>query len=49
MTVIYMADDTRLLDTLDAIQDNDRAQWCPGVAPGAAVDSPKNPVVWSAA
>lgn len=49
MTVIYMADDMRLLDDLDPVQENDRAQWCPGVATGALVDSPKNPVVWSAA
>ena len=49
MTVIYMADDMRLLDRLNPVQENDRAQWCPGVAAGARVDSPKNPVVWSAA
>lgn len=49
MTVIYMAEDTRLLQSLTPVQENDRAQWCPGVAPGAVVDSPKNPVIWSAA
>lgn len=49
MTVIYMADDMRLLDRLNPVQENDRAQWCPGVAAGAQVNSPKNPVVWSSA
>jgi ectoine hydroxylase-related dioxygenase (phytanoyl-CoA dioxygenase family) len=48
MTVIYMADDTRLLDAFNPVQANDGRQWCPGVAPGARVDSPKNPVIWSA-
>ncbi|MFO1495842.1 MAG: phytanoyl-CoA dioxygenase family protein [Lysobacterales bacterium] len=49
MTVIYMAEDTRLLAALNPIQQNDRDQWCPGVAAGALADSPKNPVIWSAA
>jgi ectoine hydroxylase-related dioxygenase (phytanoyl-CoA dioxygenase family) len=49
ITVIFMADDTRLLDVLNPIQQNDRDQWCPGVATGALVDSRKNPVIWSAA
>jgi hypothetical protein len=49
MTVIFMADDTHLLDALNPIQQNDRDQWCPGIAPGALADSPKNPVIWSAA
>lgn len=47
MTVIYMAEDTRLLDSCNAVQENDRMQWCPGVAPGALADSPKNPLIWS--
>jgi len=46
MTVIFMADDTHLLDAFNAVQENDRAQWCPGIAPGALADSPKNPVIW---
>ena len=37
MTVIYMAEDTRLLQSLTPVQENDRAQWCPGVAPGLSL------------
>jgi len=48
MTVIYMDERMRLAPAINAVQANDAAQWCPGVAPGALVDSPLNPVIWSA-
>ncbi len=46
MTMIYMDADARLKDVLDPVQENDRDHWCPGVAPGRLVDSPKNPVLY---
>jgi hypothetical protein len=49
MTVIYMDAQMRLADSLSAIQENDRSHWCPGAAPGEAIDTPLNPIVWKEA
>jgi ectoine hydroxylase-related dioxygenase (phytanoyl-CoA dioxygenase family) len=46
MTVIYMDADMRLVPALNAIQANDRDQWCPGAREGEIIDTPKNPVLW---
>ena len=35
----------RMARALSAAQRNDAEQWCPGVQPGALIDSPLNPVV----
>ncbi len=49
MTVIYMDADMRLVPALNAIQANDRDQWCPGAHEGEVINTPKNPVIYSAA
>lgn len=48
MTVIYMDADMRLVPALNAVQANDRDQWCPGAREGEVIDTRKNPVIWSA-
>jgi ectoine hydroxylase-related dioxygenase (phytanoyl-CoA dioxygenase family) len=47
MTVIYMDADMRLVPALNAIQANDRDQWCPGAREGGVIDTRKNPVIWA--
>lgn len=47
MTIIYMDADMRLAPALNAIQANDRDQWCPGAREGEIIVTRKNPVVWS--
>jgi ectoine hydroxylase-related dioxygenase (phytanoyl-CoA dioxygenase family) len=47
MTVIYMDAQMRLAESLSAIQENDRTQWCPGAVPGEVINTPLNPVVWT--
>jgi ectoine hydroxylase-related dioxygenase (phytanoyl-CoA dioxygenase family) len=47
MTVIYMDADMRLVPALNAIQTNDRDQWCPGAHEGEVIATRKNPVIWS--
>jgi ectoine hydroxylase-related dioxygenase (phytanoyl-CoA dioxygenase family) len=47
MTVIYMDADMRLVPALNAIQANDRDQWCPGAREGEVIATRKNPVIWS--
>jgi ectoine hydroxylase-related dioxygenase (phytanoyl-CoA dioxygenase family) len=47
MTVIYMDAEMRLVPALNAIQANDRDQWCPGAREGEVIASRKNPVVWA--
>ncbi len=47
MTVIYMDADMRLVPALNAVQANDRDQWCPGASEGEVIATRKNPVVWS--
>jgi len=47
MTVIYMDADMRLVPALNAVQANDRDQWCPGACEGEVIATRKNPIVWS--
>ncbi len=47
MTVIYMDAAMKLGKSLSATQENDRNQWCPGVAEGEWIDTPKNPLIYS--
>jgi ectoine hydroxylase-related dioxygenase (phytanoyl-CoA dioxygenase family) len=47
MTVIYMDAEMRLEPALNAIQANDRDQWCPGAREGEVIATRKNPVIWS--
>jgi hypothetical protein len=47
MTVIYMDADMRLVPALNAVQANDRDQWCPGANEGEVIATRKNPIVWS--
>jgi len=47
MTVIYMDAEMRLAESLSAAQQNDAAQWCPGVQPGERITTAKNPLIWS--
>jgi ectoine hydroxylase-related dioxygenase (phytanoyl-CoA dioxygenase family) len=49
MTVIYMDAAMRLVPALNAIQANDRDQWCPGAREGEVINTRKNPVVWQRA
>jgi ectoine hydroxylase-related dioxygenase (phytanoyl-CoA dioxygenase family) len=49
MTVIYMDAAMRLAPSLSPAQVNDAAQWCPGMQPGQIIDTPMNPLIWSAA
>lgn len=46
MTVIYMDADMRLKASSNAMQDNDAAQWCPGVRVGERIDTPINPMIY---
>jgi ectoine hydroxylase-related dioxygenase (phytanoyl-CoA dioxygenase family) len=46
MTMIYMDADMRLVPPVNRHQQADWEAWCPGVAPGAVVDSPLNPVIY---
>lgn len=46
MTVIYMDQAMTLVEALNAVQANDRDQWCPGAQPGQVIDTCKNPIVW---
>lgn len=47
MTVIYMDADMQLVPALNAVQANDRDQWCPGACAGEVIATRKNPVIWS--
>ena len=47
MTIIYMDQHMRFDETLNAVQERDGADWCPGVRPGRVIDTPMNPVVFS--
>lgn len=49
MTVIYMDAAMRLVPALNAVQANDRDQWCPGAREGELIATRKNPVVWPCA
>jgi ectoine hydroxylase-related dioxygenase (phytanoyl-CoA dioxygenase family) len=48
MTVIYMDENIRLAEPKSKAQATDRKTWAPGVEVGQVVDSPINPVLWSA-
>jgi len=48
MTIIYMDRDMRLAAPKHRNQELDREVWCPGVAVGAVIDSPINPVIYDA-
>ena len=47
MTMIYMDADMRLAQALSPAQANDRDHWCPGVQPGDAIATWRNPVVFA--
>jgi hypothetical protein len=38
----------RLAKALNPPQADDHRRWCPGAVPGEVIDTPKNPVIWSA-
>ena len=46
MTAIYMDADIRLKAPANAMEESDRAQWCPGVEVGEIIASPINPQLW---
>lgn len=46
MTAIYMDADMRLKAPANAMEESDRAQWCPGVEVGEIIASPINPQLW---
>lgn len=46
MTVIYMDMDMHLLEDMNEKRKIDWQAFCPGVAPGALIDSPLNPVLY---
>lgn len=48
MTIIYMDEDIRLKSPTNPNQQNDRMSFCPQVRVGDVVNSPLNPVIWSA-
>lgn len=47
MTMIYMDENIRLVEPKNKNQVADIERWCPGVAIGAVIDSPLNPVLYS--
>jgi ectoine hydroxylase-related dioxygenase (phytanoyl-CoA dioxygenase family) len=49
MTVIYMDAAMKLMPAMNAVQANDRDQWCPGTRPGQLIDTRKNPLIWQRA
>ncbi|MGE5563174.1 MAG: phytanoyl-CoA dioxygenase family protein [Bacillota bacterium] len=46
MTIIYMDRDMRLKASANRNQQIDRDAWCPGVAVGETIDTPKNPILF---
>jgi ectoine hydroxylase-related dioxygenase (phytanoyl-CoA dioxygenase family) len=46
MTIIYVADGTRILEPDTKPRTNDLARWMPGCQPGELVSSPLNPLVY---
>jgi ectoine hydroxylase-related dioxygenase (phytanoyl-CoA dioxygenase family) len=48
MTMIYMDAKMRLAEPANHMQGADREQWCPGATVGEVIDTPLNPIVWSA-
>ncbi|PTS87871.1 MULTISPECIES: phytanoyl-CoA dioxygenase family protein [unclassified Caulobacter] len=49
MTMIYMDEAMRLAEPVNHMQAADWNQWCPGAVVGEVIDTPLNPVIWSAA
>ena len=49
MTIIYMDAAMRLAEPVNHMQAADRDRWCPGAKVGEVIDTPINPVIWSAA
>lgn len=49
MTVIYVADGTRVAERLSPAQEFDRKVWLGGRAPGQLIDSELNPLLWPTA
>jgi len=47
MTVIYMDSEMRLTEATSDAQRNDTRAFCPGIAVGEKIDSPKTPVLYS--
>lgn len=47
MTVIYVADGTRVLEPDTNARKGDLKTWMPGLAPGDVIDSPLNPLMYS--
>ena len=48
MTIIYIDAAMRLAEPVNPMQENDRRDWCPGVAVGDVIASPLNPVLYAA-
>lgn len=47
MTIIYMDSQMHLASNLNAVQRNDRDQWCPGATEADVIQTAKNPVIWA--
>ena len=48
MTIIYIDEDARVAEPKNNNQRGDLKGWMPGMKPGDVVDSPLNPVIYSA-
>ncbi|MDF2713898.1 MAG: phytanoyl-CoA dioxygenase [Paenibacillus sp.] len=46
MTVIYVADETRVMEPDSNARKSDLAKWLPGLQPGDLIDSPINPILY---
>jgi ectoine hydroxylase-related dioxygenase (phytanoyl-CoA dioxygenase family) len=47
MTIIYMDSQMHLASNLNAVQRNDRDQWCPGAIEAEVIQTARNPVIWA--
>ena len=47
MTMIYVDEDSRLIEPKTKAHKGDRQAWCPGVEVGGILNGPLNPVLWS--
>jgi hypothetical protein len=47
MTIIYMDSRMHLASNLNAVQRNDRDQWCAGAIETEVIQTEKNPVIWT--
>jgi ectoine hydroxylase-related dioxygenase (phytanoyl-CoA dioxygenase family) len=48
MTVIYIDEEIQLIEPKSKAHESDREAWAPGVEVGQFLDSPLNPILWSA-